>query len=85
MCLGIPGQILEIRGDDELDRVGMVEFGGIRKEISMAYTPEAEIGDYVIVHAGFALSIVDEDEAKRIFETLEELEEAAQAMESGNP
>ena len=50
-----------------------VDFGGIRKEVSLAYTPEAEVGNYVLVHAGFAISVVDDVEAKRVFEYLEEL------------
>ena len=75
MCLAIPGQILSTRGDDSLLRTGRVSFGGIVKEISLAYTPEAKIGDYVIVHVGFALSIVDEKEAQRVFGYLREIGE----------
>jgi hydrogenase expression/formation protein HypC len=64
MCLAIPGQIISLIDDiDPLARKGRVNFSGISKEISLAYVPEANINDYVIVHAGFALSILDEAEA----------------------
>lgn len=74
MCLGIPGEILEIHGSDPLTRTAKVQFGGINKEIHLAYTPEAIAGDYVIVHVGFSISIVQKEEAERIFKTIEELE-----------
>ena len=64
MCLGIPGRIVEISGnEDVLLRMGKVDFGGIVREVSLVYVPEAEVGDYVIVHVGFALHTVDEAEA----------------------
>ena len=75
MCLAIPGNILTISGDDPLTRMGRVNFGGIIKEVNLAYSPEADIGDYVIVHAGFAISILDEEEANRVFDYLEEITE----------
>ena len=75
MCLAIPGQILSTAGDDPLLRMGRVSFGGIVKEVSLAYTPEADVGDYVIVHVGFALGTVDEKEAGRVFEYLREIGE----------
>ncbi|HOL95880.1 MAG TPA: HypC/HybG/HupF family hydrogenase formation chaperone [bacterium] len=75
MCLGIPGKIVSISGEDPLYRVGKIDFGGIRKEISLAYVPEAEVGNYVIVHAGFAISIIDEQEANEVFQYLKEMEE----------
>jgi hydrogenase expression/formation protein HypC len=74
MCLAVPGRVVEI--DDTGDiafRRGKVDFGGIRKEVNLAYTPEAEVGKYVLVHVGFAISVVDEAEAQRIFKYLEEL------------
>lgn len=80
MCLAVPGKILTVAGDDPLTRTARVSFGGIVKEISLAYTPEAKVDDYVIVHVGFALNVLDEQEAGRIFEYLEqmgELEELA--------
>lgn len=74
MCLAVPGRIVEIvDGGDIAFRVGKVDFGGIRKEVNMAYTPEAEVGKYVLVHVGFAISVIDEDEARRVFQYLEEL------------
>jgi len=81
MCLAIPGQILSTAGDDLPLRTGRVSFGGIVKEISLAYTPEANVGDYVIVHVGFALSTLDEKEAGRVFEYLREIGEL-QELES---
>lgn len=74
MCLGVPGKVLSVDGDDEL-RMGRVDFGGIVKEACLACVPEAVVGDYVIVHAGFAISRVDEVEAARVFKYLERLEE----------
>lgn len=83
MCLAVPGKIMSIEGGDPVFRRGRVNFGGIVKDVNLSYVPEAKIGDYVIVHVGFALSIVDEAEAHKVFEylremgELEELEEAA--------
>lgn len=76
MCLGVPGKLLGIEGDDLLYRVGKVSFGGIVKEVSLAAVPEAKVGEYVIVHAGFAISTLDEDEAQEVFKYLDELAEA---------
>ena len=73
MCLAVPGKVLTITGDDPLLRVARVDFGGIVKEISLAYTPEAAIGSYVLVHVGFAITVVDEGEADRVFRYLEEI------------
>ncbi|MEW6046731.1 MAG: HypC/HybG/HupF family hydrogenase formation chaperone [Bacillota bacterium] len=81
MCLGIPGKILSI-ADDGL-RTGKVSFGGIVKDVCLAYVPEAGVGDYVIVHVGFAISKVDEEEAKKVFELLEEMGELAEAGGQG--
>lgn len=77
MCLAIPGQVLSVEGNDPAFLRGKVDFGGVRKDISLAFTPEAQPGDYVLVHVGFALSIVDEAEARRIFETLEAIDAGA--------
>jgi hydrogenase expression/formation protein HypC len=74
MCLAVPGKILLFEDGDSPLRMGQVSFGGIIKEVSLAYVPEAKIGDYVIVHAGFAISILDEQEAAKTFEYLDELE-----------
>lgn len=78
MCLAIPGKIESISGDDPLTRMGKVNFGGILKEASLAYVPEVKVGDYVIVHVGFALSRVDEDEAHKVFGYLKQMEELAE-------
>jgi hydrogenase expression/formation protein HypC len=75
MCLAIPGKILSVAADDPLLRTGRVSFGGIVKEVSLAYTPEAGVGDYVIVHVGFAISTLDETEAHRVFDYLREMDE----------
>ena len=75
MCLAVPGKILSIAGEDPLTRSARVSFGGVVKEVSLAYTPEANVNDYVIVHVGFALNILDEEEAGRVFEYLEQMGE----------
>ena len=75
MCLAIPGKVTSISGDDPLMRSGKVDFGGVLREVSLAYVPEVQVGDYVIVHVGFALSRVDEAEAQQVFEYLREMEE----------
>ena len=75
MCLAIPGQVLEIEGDDPLLRSGRVSFGGIVKEVNLAYTPGVKVDDYVLVHVGFAISVIDETEAERVFSYLDELGE----------
>jgi hydrogenase expression/formation protein HypC len=76
MCLGIPGKVIETFERDSMP-MAKVEFGGIVKETCLAYTPEAQVGDYVIVHVGFAISRIDEAEAREIFECLQEIESAA--------
>ncbi|MDP6505452.1 MAG: HypC/HybG/HupF family hydrogenase formation chaperone, partial [Planctomycetota bacterium] len=68
MCLAIPGRIESVSGSSSLTRTGRVSFGGIVKEVNLAYVPEAEVGDYVLVHVGFAISVVAESEANRVFE-----------------
>lgn len=78
MCLAIPGKILSIEGDDPLMRTGKIDFGGVFKEVSLAYVPEAQVGDYAIVHVGFAISLVDEAEAQKVFEYLREMEELSE-------
>ena len=72
MCLGIPGKVVELRPDAEL-LMGKVDFGGIAREVCLAYVPDVKVGEYVIVHVGFALSKLDEAEATRLFELLREL------------
>ena len=77
MCLAIPGKIESITGTDAdvMNIKGKVNFGGTLKEVSLAYVPQAKVGDYVIVHVGFALSIVDPEEALKTFEYLKEMGE----------
>lgn len=73
MCLGIPGKIVEIYDETGLP-MGVVDFGGVRREVCLAYVAnEVEVGDYTVVHVGFAISRVDEDEARRTFELLREM------------
>jgi hydrogenase expression/formation protein HypC len=82
MCLAIPGLIQSIAPtDDPITRCGKVNFGGVLREVNLAYTPEAKIGDYVMVHVGFALSIVDAEEAAQVFEYLREMDELAELNE----
>ena len=73
MCLAIPGKILSMSGDEPLMRTARVDFGGIVKEINLAYTPEAAVGAYVLVHVGFAITVIDEAEAGRVFAHLREI------------
>jgi hydrogenase expression/formation protein HypC len=82
MCLGVPGKVLEIEPNALGMTMGKVSFGGIAKEVCLAYVPEAQIGDYVIVHAGFAISRLDEAEAMEVFELLNQMEELAVAENS---
>ena len=83
MCLAIPGKVASISGDDPLWRSGKVDFGGILKDVSLAYVPEVQVGDYVIVHVGFALSRVDEAEAMQVFEYLREMQELTELEPDG--
>jgi hydrogenase expression/formation protein HypC len=75
MCLAVPGQIVVIHGDDPLSRVGLVSFGGAMKDIHLACTPEAEVHDYVLVHAGLAIAVIDQMEASRLQDALRSLGE----------
>jgi hydrogenase expression/formation protein HypC len=83
MCLAIPGKVTSVMGDDPLWRTGKVDFGGITKEVSLAYVPEVKIGEYVIVHVGFALSRLDENEAKKVFQYLREMDDLTELKEGG--
>jgi len=72
MCLAVPGKLVEIHeSDDPLGRVGKVSFAGAIRQVNLAYVPEARVGDYVTVHVGFALSVVDAEEANLVFAFLE--------------
>jgi hydrogenase expression/formation protein HypC len=81
MCLAIPGKIVSVSGEDPLERMGKIDFGGILKEASLAYVPDTRVGDYVIVHVGFALSKVDEAEAQKVFEYLKQMGELSELEE----
>ena len=83
MCLAVPGKIMSIEENALGVNMGKVSFGGIVKEACLAFTPEAQVGDYVIVHAGFAISRLDEEEARQTLEMLAKLEEIAK--EQGEP
>jgi hydrogenase expression/formation protein HypC len=85
MCLAIPGKLLSVAGVDQITRSGRVSFGGVVKEVSLAYVPEAKPGDYVIVHVGFALSVVDEEEARRTLEYLKEMDELSELDHGKQP
>ncbi len=78
MCLAIPGQVLSVAGQDSHLRTGQVSFGGITKRVSLACVPDARPGDYVLVHVGLAISTIDEHEAQRVFEYLNEMDELAE-------
>lgn len=80
MCLAVPGKIDSITGED-FGRMARVDFSGVKKEISLAYVPEAKVGDYVLVHVGFAISKIDEAEAKQVFEYLVQMGELGQLAE----
>lgn len=82
MCLAVPGKILSIEGMDDLLRSARVDFGGVVKQVNLAYVPEARVGDYVLVHVGFAISTIDEAEALEVFEYLRRIDELA-AQEPG--
>ena len=85
MCLAIPGKVLSISGDeDPVTRMGRIDFSGVIKQASLAYVPDVQIGDYVIVHVGFALSKVDEVEAQKVFEYLRQMG-ALDELEPGVP
>lgn len=73
MCLAVPGKVLDISGDDPLLRTGRVSFNGVVKQVSFTCAPEARIGDYVLVHVGLAISVVDEQEAEETFRYLEQM------------
>lgn len=73
MCLAVPGKIIEIREDGL--RTGRVSFGQVVKEVSLAVVPGARVGDYVMIHAGMALEVIDEEAARKVLEAFKELED----------
>jgi hydrogenase expression/formation protein HypC len=84
MCLAVPGKILSVSGNPPYDVVGKVSFGGIVKEINLAYVPDARPGDFVMVHVGFALSRVDEEEANQVFQYLDRIDELSELREESS-
>ena len=80
MCLGVPGKILSLEPNSVGMTMGKVSFGGVAKEVCLAYVPEAQVGDYVIVHAGFALNKLDEQEANEVFELLRQMGEVDEGL-----
>ncbi|MGP0073193.1 MAG: HypC/HybG/HupF family hydrogenase formation chaperone [Bryobacteraceae bacterium] len=73
MCLAVPGKLLSVAGDDPAFRIGRVDFCGIKKTVNLAFTPDAEPGDFLLVHVGFALTRVDEEEAHRTYQYLAQI------------
>jgi hydrogenase expression/formation protein HypC len=80
MCLAIPGRILSVSDDEAILRVGRVDFGGVVKEVNLALVPDANVGDYVVVHVGFALTKIDAEGARRTLALLAEAGAAAGAV-----
>lgn len=70
MCLAVPGRILDLEGDDALTRCGRISFEGVVKSVNLALVPEAQVDDFVIVHAGFAIAVLDQNEAQRILDEI---------------
>ena len=85
MCLAVPGKITEILENPLGLTMGRVSFGGVIKDVCLAWVPEVKVGDYVTVHVGFALSRIDEEEAMETFRLLEEIGELGDALESAGP
>jgi hydrogenase expression/formation protein HypC len=84
MCLGIPGKITEIYEKDSL-KMGKLDFGGVFKEVCLAYVPEAKVGDYALIHVGFAISLMDEDEAIETLKLIKEVAEFSEEAGFENP
>jgi len=74
MCLGVPGKIVEIYETGNL-KMGIIDFGGVTREACLAYVPEAQIGDYTLIHVGFALNLISEEEAQETLELLQQIEQ----------
>jgi len=83
MCLGIPGKIIERFEKDGLT-MGKVDFGGVIKEVCLSYVPEAQVGDYTVIHVGFALNVIDEKEALETLELLREIDELGRELNPGS-
>jgi hydrogenase expression/formation protein HypC len=85
VCLAVPGRILDIEGDDPILRAGRVNFAGVVKRVNLSYVPDAHVGDYVLVHVGFAISTVDEAEARQVFDYLSRMGDLAELKEGETP
>ena len=85
MCLGIPGKIIEIYNNDGTLPMAKIDFGGIVKEACLAYVPEAKVGDYTLIHVGFALNIIDEQEAMETLELLREIDALGEELGEEKP
>jgi hydrogenase expression/formation protein HypC len=83
MCLAVPGKLTAVTGGDDLTRVGRVDFGGVARDVSLAFVPDARPGDYVLVHVGFAISRIDEQAARETLEALAAIDELASAEAAG--
>lgn len=81
MCLGIPGKVTEIYRERDM-LLGKVDFGGVKKQVCFEYLPEIAVGDYALVHVGFAISRIDEEEAQRVFALLKEMKELEDLAQS---
>lgn len=81
MCLSIPGKITEIKQDGSL-LMGMVDFGGVTREVCLDYVPEAKVGQYVLIHVGFAISLLDEEEAMERLNTIREIADFEEELKS---
>ncbi|OGB92740.1 MAG: hydrogenase assembly protein HupF [candidate division NC10 bacterium RBG_16_65_8] len=81
MCLAVPGKLVSVSGEDSFQRTGKVSFGGVMKDVSLACLPEAQVGDYVIVHVGMAISRLDEAQANEVFMYLKQIDEANNAAD----
>ena len=84
MCLAVPGEVISIEENEPILRKARVDFGGVVKEISLAMTPEAQVGNYVLVHAGIAITIINEEEAEKTFDYLAEIAEI-EAQQDASP
>jgi hydrogenase expression/formation protein HypC len=84
MCLGVPGKIVEIYSVDGL-QMGKIDFGGVTREACLSYVPEAKVGDYTLIHVGFAISLLNEEEAKESLELIMEIANIEEEIGSSNP
>ncbi len=74
MCLAVPGEVLSLKDEDPLMRTGRVSFGGVVKEVNLTFVPEAQVGSYVLVHVGFAISTIEPEEAMRVYDYLRQID-----------